>query len=46
VHGPLAGVAGIPQCPIGTVLCDIVDTIAGSLAETGLIEALLAPADY
>lgn len=46
IHGPLLGVAGLPQCDMERALCDKVDALVGLGADTSFVQAHLAQANY
>jgi len=47
LHGPLAGVAGFPQCPYDWFICHLFDEyLIGSLVYTRAAQGILAQANY
>jgi len=46
MHGPLAGVAGFPNCRMSTFICRNIDRSLGTLAYTASIQDHLAQANY
>lgn len=46
MHGPLAGVAGFPNCKTSFTICKLIDRSLGSLAYTPSVQDHLAQANY